>query len=158
LLAGIGLGGIHLLRLARQNVQRTNLVEHVDIGAVAGTHSRGIAGRQQADGQQQEGSANAATDRRGPAGVADAHHVFRHSSIVLGPKNQTHGSFAKIDPGWSVHLAAEYDSNNFRRNITVIIAWTDHHFVFAYSQISALAPRLAAKASERAATKFYLRG
>ena len=39
-LAGIGLGGIHLLRITRQGVERADLVEHVDIGAVAGTHGR----------------------------------------------------------------------------------------------------------------------
>jgi hypothetical protein len=39
------LNGIHLLRLTRKNVQRTNLIEHINIGGVAGPDRRGIARR-----------------------------------------------------------------------------------------------------------------
>jgi hypothetical protein len=47
--------------------------------------------------------------------------------------------------------------------MTVIIAGADHQclparIITLYPQISALAPRPAAEASERATTKFYLRG
>jgi hypothetical protein len=74
---------------------------------------------------------------------------------MLGPKNRTHGSFGRIDPGWSVHLAAEYDSNKLPAQI---INGLPARIITLYPQISALAPPPAAEAGERATTKFYLRG
>ena len=49
-LAGVSLRGIHLLRIARQGVERANFVEDVDIIGAARTHRLRIAGCEQDSG------------------------------------------------------------------------------------------------------------
>jgi hypothetical protein len=71
--------GIHRLVRAGHDVQRTHLVEDVNLRTLHARAERGrVAAGQQAERRQKEGRTNAAADRWVPAQTADAYHNARH--------------------------------------------------------------------------------